>query len=158
MRPHYVESGIVPFSTETTAPRVAVIVDTSASMGPQQLAQALSAVDTVVRELGSPLDVYTADVAVNGVTRAVTSSKNVKLVGGGGTDMGAAIALVLKKRYQAVVVITDGYTPWPSERIRSATIVAIITSGGDAKTPDWMPTIVLDEDGRGRIRKGASNG
>ena len=58
--------------------------------------------------------VLACDAAVAPAQR-VTSARQVKLIGGGGTDMGAGIAAAsaLRPRPAIAVVLTDGDTPWP---------------------------------------------
>ena len=43
-------------------------------------------------------------------------ARDVELLGGGGTDMGAGLAKAaeLRPRPDLIIVLTDGYTPWPS--------------------------------------------
>ena len=58
--------------------------------------------------------VLSCDAAVHTVAR-VRRARDVRLGGGGGTDMrvGLAAAAELRPRPDLVVVLTDGYTPWP---------------------------------------------
>jgi predicted metal-dependent peptidase len=74
----------------------------------------------------------------------------VQLAGGGGTDMGSGIesAAALRPRPSVVIVLTDGYTPWPDQPppgIR--VIVGLLTEGmrppGWAP-PEWAQTVVIE--------------
>jgi predicted metal-dependent peptidase len=69
----------------------------------------------------------------------------VKPLGGGGTDMGVGIKAAdeLTPRHGAIVVLTDGYTPWPTTPPRGPCIVVLIGSGGDvaSRIPAWATVV-----------------
>jgi 3-oxoacyl-ACP reductase-like protein len=107
--------GIVFPGLRTPKPSVAVVVDTSGSMDDGLLAQALGEVDGVLRSLGpaaGALTVLSCDAAVHTVERS-TSARDIRLVGGGGTDVspGIVAATMLRPAPEVVVVLTDGWTP-----------------------------------------------
>lgn len=107
--------GVVLPSLRRPLPRVAIVIDTSGSMGDAELAAALAEVTGVLREVGvggNRVTVLACDADVHAVTR-VASTREVTLAGGGGTDMrvGIAAALARPDRPSVVVVLTDGYTP-----------------------------------------------
>jgi predicted metal-dependent peptidase len=128
-------------------PEVAVVVDTSGSIDDGLLSQALGEVDGILTAQAIPdgsVTVLAVDAAVHHVER-VRAARDVKLGGGGGTDMGIGItaALALKPRPSVVIVLTDGYTPWPSVVPPAAVIVVLI---GRARsdlppTPEWAQRI-----------------
>ncbi|MFD8884265.1 VWA-like domain-containing protein [Streptomyces erythrochromogenes] len=125
-------------------PRVAVVVDTSGSMGPDDLAAALAEVTGVLREVGvggNRVAVLACDADVHAVTR-VRSAGEVTLAGGGGTDMrvGISAALALPDRPNMVVVLTDGYTPWPDETPSCRLIAALIGEDPPAP-PSWVESV-----------------
>ncbi|MFD7624807.1 VWA-like domain-containing protein [Streptomyces sp. NPDC059851] len=125
-------------------PRVAIVIDTSGSMGVDDLAAALAEVTGVLREVGvrgNRVAVLACDADVQAVAR-VTSVDQVALAGGGGTDMrvGIGAALAAPDRPDIVVVLTDGFTPWPDEPSSCRLIAALI--GEDApQPPDWVETV-----------------
>ncbi|WP_432043011.1 vWA domain-containing protein [Streptomyces cadmiisoli] len=125
-------------------PGVAVVVDTSGSMGDDDLAAALAEISGVLREVGiggNRVAVLACDADVQAVAR-VTAVDQVELAGGGGTDMtvGIRAALAAPEPPQIVVVLTDGHTPWPDEPVRCRLIVALI--GPDApQPPAWAETV-----------------
>lgn len=111
--------GIVLPSLRRPLPRVAVVIDTSGSMGEAEIAAALGEVTGVLREVGvrgNRVTVLACDADVQAVSR-VTATGQITLGGGGGTDMrvGIAAALAGPERPSVVVVLTDGLTPWPDE-------------------------------------------
>ncbi|GAA1596525.1 vWA domain-containing protein [Streptomyces globosus] len=125
-------------------PRVAVVIDTSGSMGEAELAAALAEVTGVLREVGvrgNRVAVLACDADVHTVTR-VTRAEQVVLEGGGGTDMAVGIraALALPDRPDIVVVLTDGYTPWPPEPV-SCRVVAALVGEGPPDPPGWVETV-----------------
>ena len=91
------------------------------------------------------LVVLACDAAVGAVTR-VRRATDVRLVGGGGTDMrvGIAVAEATRPVPDVVVVLTDGCTPWPDRPTRARLVVAII--GGQAAAqhaPGWATTVLV---------------
>ncbi|MEU7028429.1 VWA-like domain-containing protein [Streptomyces sp. NPDC046275] len=132
-------------------PRVAVVVDTSGSMGEDDLAAALAEITGVLREVGiggNRVAVLACDADVRAVAR-VSAVDQVELVGGGGTDMtvGIRAALDAPEPPQIVVVLTDGYTPWPAEPVTCRLIAALI--GPDApEPPAWAETVRIVPDAR----------
>jgi predicted metal-dependent peptidase len=133
-------------------PHLAVIVDTSASMRDDDLARALAEVDAVIRATGvtsAGLPVLACDAQVH-VVRRVASARHVRLEGGGGTDMGAGIdaARALRPRPQLLVVLTDGYTPWPdAPPRRTRVVVGLIGDDGETPVPPppaWARTVQIE--------------
>jgi predicted metal-dependent peptidase len=125
-------------------PSVAAVVDTSGSVDDGLLAQALAEVEGTLQGLGvagGSVTVLACDAAVQSV-KAVRRAKDAVLGGGGGTDMCAGIeaAVQLRPRPDVVVVLTDGYTPWPAEPPGVAVVGGLL--GRDRAmlppTPDWV--------------------
>jgi predicted metal-dependent peptidase len=128
-------------------PQVAMVLDTSGSMSDGMLAQALGEVGGVLRSLGlgrRNLRVICCDATAYGPQR-VLDAREVKLLGGGGTDMGAGLAAAtqLRPRPDLVVVLTDGHTPWPA-RAPDGIRVVVGLMDGDGHTPDWATTVLVD--------------
>lgn len=130
-------------------PRVAVIVDTSGSVTDELLGLAWTEVHGCLRSLGIRRDlltVYAADTTVHRLTGP--PRQRVGLTGGGGTDMAGAIgaALAARPAPDLVVVITDGFTPWPLTRPRRDVIVALLPVPGPAPAarpdpPPWAQVV-----------------
>ncbi|MGA5264569.1 DUF2201 family putative metallopeptidase [Streptomyces griseoincarnatus] len=136
--------GVVLPSLRRPLPRVAVVVDTSGSMGDAELAAALGEITGVLREVGvrgNRVTVLACDADVHAVSR-VTSTEQVTLGGGGGTDMRVGIdaALESPERPSIVIVLTDGYTPWPAET-PSCRLVAALIGEGAPEPPQWVETV-----------------
>lgn len=128
------------------APRVtvAVVIDTSASMSPTDLASALNETTAVVKALGGRVAVVTCDADAH--TEWVTDPSRITLTGGGGTDMRVGIAAAIETRPapDAVVVLTDGYTPWPDAPASATLIAALIGANPPVDgVPTWATTVII---------------
>jgi predicted metal-dependent peptidase len=125
-------------------PEVAVVCDTSGSMTEELLAAALAEVEGLLRSLGlaRQVRVLACDTAV-GAARRVTSARQVELVGGGGTDMGAGIgaAAALRPRPAVTVVLTDGFTPWPDRPPRGVRVVVALLGDEAPDGPEWARAV-----------------
>ena len=125
-------------------PEVAVVCDTSASMSDDLLAACLAEVEGLLNGLGlmRRLRVLACDTAA-GPARRVSSARQVELVGGGGTDMGAGIsaAAALKPKPSVIVVLTDGYTPWPDGPPRGSRVVVGLLGDSAPEAPEWARAI-----------------
>jgi predicted metal-dependent peptidase len=134
-------------------PDVAIVCDTSGSMHERLLERALAEIEAVLTRAGlgaAQVRVLAVDAAVQTVRR-VSRARDVALAGGGGTDMGEGImaAAELRPRPAVVIVLTDGYTPWPLDPPRGVrVIVGLLAEGGripEWPTPDWARTIIIDD-------------
>lgn len=138
-------------------PVVAAVIDTSGSMRPEDLALCLGDLLGLSRAVaGQGVTVLECDAEVTRsyVVRVPGQVRSIALHGGGGTDMteGLAASAALRPVPSVVVVMTDGYTPWPSvppERLTSATVIALLTTDdAEADVPAWMKAIVIREGDR----------
>lgn len=133
-----VSSRVILPATRRPVPEIAIVVDTSGSVDDGLLSQALGEVDGVLKGMGvsgGSVTVLATDAAVHAVTR-VSSGRDVRIGGGGGTDMGVGIAAAidLKPRPTLIIVLTDGYTPWPPTPPR-APVVAVLIGRATAELP-----------------------
>lgn len=133
-------------SLRRPVPSVAVVVDTSGSIDDAMLSQALAEISGILKGLGQRegVHVLAVDSQVHTCQR-VFRPEQVKVAGGGGTDMGAGLYAASKLRPlpQVCVVITDGYTPWPDTAPRGMKVIVALT--GDGETPDWAKTVRIEE-------------
>jgi predicted metal-dependent peptidase len=131
-------------------PTVAVVVDTSGSMSDGMLAQVLGEIGGLLAGMGiarDRLSVVCCDARAFEAQRVV-SAKEVLLLGGGGTDMGAGLAAAeaLKPVPDLIIVLTDGHTPWPSRPPRrSRVVVGLMDPSGSV--PDWAGHVLIDPTG-----------
>ncbi len=139
-------------------PDVAVVCDTSGSMSAELLARALAEVEAMLSRGGlaaANLRVLAVDTTVHAVRR-VSRASQVVLAGGGGTDMGSGIAAAaaMRPRPSIVIVLTDGFTPWPAARPHGVrVIVGLLTQPGFPvpPAPPWARTIVIEPDAAAAI-------
>ena len=140
-------------------PQVAMVLDTSGSMSDQMLSQAVAEVGGVLRGLGiarRQLRVICCDATAYEAQR-VLDAREVTLLGGGGTNMGAGLdaACSLKPRPDLVIVLTDGFTPWPGAApSRARVVVGLMDAGGSV--PPWAHSVLIDLQGPGARPVGAS--
>jgi predicted metal-dependent peptidase len=127
-------------------PKVAMVLDTSGSMDDHLLAQSLAEVDGVLRGLGvgrRHLQIVCCDAKAFEAQK-VMRARDVELLGGGGTDMGAGLttAAALRPRPDLIVVLTDGHTPWPPAPPRGIrVIVGLMDASGHV--PGWAMAIAI---------------
>jgi predicted metal-dependent peptidase len=130
-------------------PDVAVVCDTSGSMTEDLLAAALAEVEGLLRALGMArqVRVLACDYAA-GPAHRVSSARQVELVGGGGTNMGTGIAaaVALRPRPAITVVLTDGYTPWPTAAPKGTRVVIGLLGAGAPDAPAWARAVRVDPD------------
>ena len=118
-------------------PKAAVVLDTSGSMcdGETQ-AKALNVIAQGLRAVGQ-FPVVAGDTRARS-SKQVQHLKQVTWDGGGGTDMTVVLEAADKKyKPDVIVLVTDGYTPWPEQRTRYRLVVACTT---DAHVPEWAVT------------------
>jgi len=129
-------------------PEVALVLDTSGSVDDELLAQGLGEVEGAIRGSGvrrESVSVVACDAAVQSASR-VQSARQVVLGGGGGTDLrvGISQAASMRPRPQIIVVLTDGYTPWPDAPVAGTVVVAGLLghAGRDLpRTPSWVTRV-----------------
>lgn len=132
---------ILPGQTGTL-PEILVIGDTSGSMGEAALGETAGIVASVLEFLGrvAPITFIAGDTCMQSCKK-VSSAGTLDFRGGGGTDMRALIAhaLTLRPRPQVIVVVTDGYTPWPERApVGMQTVVVLVDKG---ESPTWATTV-----------------
>lgn len=124
-------------------PQVAMIIDTSGSMSDDQVGQGVAEVDGVLQTFShrASIAVYFTDAAAAAVQK-VQSTKDLRPIGGGGTNMGAgfeAIDADIKQhpgsQPSTIIVVTDGYTPWPAAPPSYANVLVVLV--GDGETASW---------------------
>lgn len=129
-------------------PRATVIVDTSGSMGQKDLAKALGVVEQGLRSVpAGGIRVLAGDTCVQSAQK-VFRAEQVELAGGGGTDMGKLIVQAAEERPapDAIVVVTDGWTPWPKQKVKPHVVACLTEDGAPqcCKVPDWIVKVVLE--------------
>lgn len=139
-------------------PNISVVMDTSASMGGDEISQALGEAQGILEQNGTAqLQIFSVDVEAHHHPD-VQNLIDIELVGGGGTDMRVGIdkALNLPKEDRrfaqpnVVVVATDGYTPWPAfppDDIGETAVIALLIGPKKHRPPSppaWIRTVYVD--------------
>jgi predicted metal-dependent peptidase len=134
-------------------PNIAVVRDTSGSMSESDLALVSNEIEGIAKQLGvrgNDLRILDVDSEVGSVKRYQGAVTLEEVTGRGGTDMGVGIAAAcaLRPTPNAVVVVTDGYTPWPATKPRIPVVVCIVGDGDLGpiadEVPDWAVTVEVD--------------
>lgn len=141
-------AGVVLPSLRRPVPTIAVVVDTSGSVDDHMLAQALAEIDGALSSAGArrgDVTVLSCDAAV-AARQKVKAATQVRLAGGGGTDMrvGIAAAMALRPRPDVVIVMTDGDTPWPDDPPRADLVVGLLGQT-NITPPAWARVVVCHD-------------
>jgi predicted metal-dependent peptidase len=140
--------GVVLPAMRAPVPEVAVVVDTSGSVGGAELGRALAEVGGILKGLGlwAGVRVLCVDAKVHWVRR-VFDPGQIRPVGGGGTDMrvGIGAAVGLKPRPDVVVVLTDGHTPWPGRSPGVPVVVGLLPGGLAEGVPGWARLVKIED-------------
>lgn len=141
---------IIPGMLAPAPPNGALVLDTSGSMSDEQLAQGVAETAGILNQVSrgrSALHVIACDHAA-AEAQLVRRAAEVRLLGGGGTDMrlGVDAAAALRPKADFVVVFTDGDTPWPQAPPAAnpaARYIVVLSDGPRPDVPAWMTTIVV---------------
>ena len=120
-----------------------VVLDQSGSMANKDVIDSLSEVEGIIKMCNSKINAY---VATDGVATTHKGLHSMQaLTEGrthGGTDLRPAMAQALKDNCDLLVVCTDGYTPWPSERPRVPVVVLLFGSHcSPTACPAWATVV-----------------
>lgn len=145
---------ILPVLVGSRHGQLAVVIDTSGSMTGQPLSQAVAELYGILRQAHQYVTLIPCDVI--GYKPVILGSANdlrkiLELPGGGGTNMvnGIMTASALKPQPDTILVLTDGQTPYPSEKIGIPLIFGIISPPGIAHIskppcPPWGNDSVIE--------------
>ena len=135
-------------SLRQPTPRIHIQVDTSGSMSEKELAQALAEIEAVLTASGQRgnVTVSSVDAAVH-TTQKVFKTSDVKLMGGGGTDMtlGLLAAEAMRPKPHIIILVTDTETGWPDRPLSVPLIVARTSSG---PVPEWARVVDVIPDAK----------
>jgi len=145
---------ITPSFAGERSGQIAVVVDTSGSMGGPALGQAVAEVCKVLDDFKLPVTVIPCDAKAYEpivVRRPSDRLKIQKLKGGGGTNMivGIEAALALQPKPDGILVLTDGHTPYPPAPYKVPIIFGIFKSNNLKRTPlpstpPWSKNAIVD--------------
>ena len=127
---------------------VAMVIDTSGSMGEKAIQDAISNAEKICKGQNAQLNLVTCDAHAE--SKLISSMREATLKGGGGTDMrvGVAKAMEMRPSPDVVVLFTDGFTPWPepSDMGKSKLIVCLVGDYvcGEEDVPSYAKVVRID--------------
>ena len=130
-------------------PRVALVVDTSGSMGSKEIIDCLTEAQGVVEAVGAEVEFCACDARVHELRPVANVRDMVKLLkGGGGTDFRPAFDALSKRRPRPEVVIfaTDGYGPAPEVAPNGMRTIWLLVGGNETPPAPWGDAIVVKDD------------
>ncbi len=140
---------------ESPIPRVVVVRDTSGSMTPGDLSSVTDEVEGIAKQLGvrdNNLIVLDVDAELAATRKYRKASDLEEIAGRGGTDMcvGIEAATALRPAPSAIVVITDGFTPWPTDKGRVPIVACIVGLGASdehimGRIPPFIQAVKVPE-------------
>lgn len=110
-------------------PQCAVIVDTSGSMGSEELESGLKEVKGILSAVGAQIDFYACDAEVHSARKVSRIQEVLQLLkGGGGTDMRPAFEAAMRatRKPEIIVCVTDGQIGDPGPKPAGAHVVWLI--------------------------------
>ena len=138
-------------STHDTAPSVAIVQDTSGSMGTDNMRIALEETKGILKAVQASVAYFNCDASVD-KAQNVYNVKDISLHGGGGTDMrvGIKAAMEHKPTPDVVILFTDGYTPWPDKPLPRGKQLVVGLVGKSAcesnQVPEWCRVVKIVDD------------
>lgn len=122
-------------------PRIALVPDTSGSMYESDIATELACVVDACEALGKVYAVPCDAAASDPVEIRHVDDLKEFMKGGGGTDMRVGIERALECNPDAIVVITDGDTPWPDEEPEVPVTVVLTREPYCDPPPAWAAVV-----------------
>lgn len=141
-------------STYKPSPLVKIVQDTSGSMGggnSEAMKTSLSEGEGILRAVGARIVFVACDMQAD-QQQEVDSMKDVKLHGGGGTDMREGIKAALEGEMPNVIILfTDGHTPWPEKPILDGRVRLVVCLVGQHacdvnEPPSWATVVKITGD------------
>ena len=122
---------ILPTLSGTQSNQLVVVIDTSGSMSGRPLEQAVGELYGILREAHRNVKLIPCDAqeyAPIDLKSPADIRNLLKLPGGGGTNMIRGIEYAKKQKPipDTILVLTDGYTPYPSEKYNLPVVFGII--------------------------------
>ena len=145
---------ILPSMRKPAQPAIAIILDTSGSISGDQINTFVSEIDGIVKANGisQGVTVIPCDMEVGEIQklRSRNAIASLRLHGGGGTDMGVGIAAAgnLRPTPKILIVLTDGYTPWPNSLPKGveSMIVCLTVMENMDTSPSWAKKVFIEEE------------
>jgi hypothetical protein len=132
-------------------PNVTVIIDTSGSMGTEELTEAASETKGILAAIGANITLAVCDAAVHGLTKVRTIQEACGMLkGGGGTDMRPAFdaAMDHRPRPEVIICITDGMVGdgFPAHAPPGVKVVVVLVGPFKQKPAEWCDCVMVERD------------
>ena len=133
--------GLVLPVRRSAPPKAAIVIDTSGSMGDDDIGKGLGVAYDACATLGR-VWAMSCD-AQSGDAVEITHVDDLKphMKGGGGTNMGIGLAAAAELEPDLGVVVTDGDTPWPA-KAPEFPVVVVLTREPHMPTPAWAEDVI----------------
>ena len=128
-------------------PRVAFVLDTSGSMGTDEVSEALTEAAGVLKAIGADVEFVACDAQVHVLQKVRSASELKGLVkGGGGTDFRPAFEALQRRKDPPEVVIfaTDGCGPAPEVQPRGMQVIWLLLGPYKDSPCSWGEQIEID--------------
>lgn len=126
----------------TYSPKVVMVIDTSGSMTAECKRKCLNVVAQGLRAVGDFYVIF-GDTKVQADVKFSCVKDEVDFPGGGGTDMRVLIEYAEKThKPNAIVIGTDGGTPWPDSPTTAQLIIALTQ---ELPTPTWATRVRIPD-------------
>ena len=120
---------------------VCIVGDTSGSMGDADIGKIIASVLDAVEALGKVTAIGCDAAAYEPVEVRHVDDLREALKGGGGTDMRVGIARAVESEPDAIVVVTDGETPWPGEAPEVPVTIVLTRKDPCMDLPAWAQVV-----------------
>jgi predicted metal-dependent peptidase len=131
------------------APRIAVGVDTSGSMGEGEIVAAMSEIEGVLRAVGTPTVFLACDSKLAGPPRMMRGAREAAklLRGGGDTNFGPVLDAVgrLRPRPRLFVFVTDGLGPAPKAPPEGVSVLWVLMGPNAKKPTSWGESVFVKD-------------
>jgi predicted metal-dependent peptidase len=138
-------------------PNIACGIDTSGSMGPQEIAEAVFEVAGILKAVGAEVDFVACDSEVSGLGKLTKIDQVKKLiVGGGGTNFVPVFEAFekMKNRPEVAIFCTDGGGPAPDKAPIGMKVIWLLVGahrcrpwGSNGKPIQWGEFLDIDDKG-----------
>lgn len=129
-------------------PNIAIAVDTSGSMGPEEAKMVLREVSGILKSLhGSEIIFVAIDCSIHSLQQVKNMEEVYKLVkGGGGTDFRPVFEKFKKSSNppEIVIFLTDGCGPAPETEPLWCKTIWVLVGGHKSKPCEWGEHILVD--------------
>lgn len=129
-------------------PKVAVWVDTSGSMGSDELGRAMAEVRGVMRAVGASITFGAIDCAIHAVKQVAKWQDALKaLKGGGGTDFRPVFEWLTRqaRKPDILIFVTDGQGPAPKHPPPSTHVIWLLVGKYRTVPCEWGEAIEIDD-------------